>query len=86
MRVGGDFTGQHDQTGVGQRLGGHAAARVLLENGVKDCVGNLVGNLVGVAFGDGFGSEEKVVRHVVGSSCHTVGGRCPSLTELWRTL
>ena len=64
VRVGGDFTREHHQAGVGQRLGGDAAAWVLLEDCIEDRVGNLVSHLVGVAFGDGFGSEEKVVRHV----------------------
>ncbi|MCY1551354.1 hypothetical protein D9M68_876780 [compost metagenome] len=64
VRVGRDLAGQHHQAGVGQRLGGHAAARVLLEDCIEDRVGNLVSHLVGVAFRDGFGREEKVVRHV----------------------
>ena len=58
MRVGGDLR-QHDQAGVGQCLGGHAAARVLLEDGIKNRVGDLVGHLVGMAFRDGFGGEKK---------------------------
>jgi hypothetical protein len=63
MRVGGDLAGQHHQAGVAQRLGGHAAARVLLEDRVEDGVRDLVGHLVGMAFGDRFGGEEEVVRH-----------------------
>ena len=54
VRVGGDFTGQHDQTGVGQGFGRHAGAGVLLENCVQNRVRNLVGDLVGVAFRHGF--------------------------------
>ena len=61
-RVGGDLAGQHHQAGVGQCLGGHAAARVLRQQGVEDGVGDLVGHLVRVAFGNRFGSEEKAVR------------------------
>jgi hypothetical protein len=61
--VGGDFTGQHHQTGVAQRFGGHAGFRVLGQNGVQNGVGNLVGDLVGMAFRDGFGSEKIIVRH-----------------------
>ena len=64
MRVGGDLAGQYHEAGVGQRLGGHAAARVLLENCVQNRVRDLVGYFVGVAFGDGFGSKEKIVRHM----------------------
>lgn len=62
--VGGDFTRQHNQAGVGQGFGGHAAARVLRKNCVQNCVGNLVGHFVGVAFRDRFGGEEEVVRHL----------------------
>ena len=65
VRVGGDLAGEHHEAGVGQRFGGHAAARVLFEDRIEDRVGNLVGDLVGMAFGDGFGSEEKVVRHLL---------------------
>ena len=64
MRVGGDFTGQHHEAGVGQRFGGDAAAGVLLEDRIKDRIRDLVGHLVGVAFGDGFRGKEKVVRHL----------------------
>jgi hypothetical protein len=58
-----DLAGENHQTGVAQRLGGHAAARVLLEDRVQDGVRDLVGHLVGVSFRDRFGREEKVVRH-----------------------
>jgi hypothetical protein len=64
VRVGGDFAGQHHEAGIGQRLGGHAAAGILPEDRVENRVGNLVGYLVGVAFRDGFGGKEKVVRHL----------------------
>ena len=55
--------GEHHETGVGQRLGGHARARVLFKDGIEDGVRDLVGDLVGVAFGNGFGREKEVVRH-----------------------
>jgi len=64
MRIGGDFTGQHHQTSVGQGFGGHAAAGVLGKNGIQNGIGNLVGHFVWVAFRNGFGCEKKVVRHV----------------------
>ena len=86
MRVGRDLAGEHHEAGVGQCLGGHAAARVLREDRVEDRVGNLVGDLVGVAFGDGFGSEEKVVRHLYGNSMKLKGRVADSLGESWRTL
>ena len=64
MRVGGDFTGQHDQAGVGQGFSGHAAARVLFENCVQNRVRNLIGHLVGVTFRNGFRGKEIIARHV----------------------
>ena len=54
MRVGGDFTGQHHQAGVGQCFGCHAAARVLFKNSIQNSVRNLIGHFIGVAFRDGF--------------------------------
>ncbi len=84
VRVGRDLAGQHHQAGVGQRLGGHAAARVLLEDRVEDRVRDLVGHLVGVAFGNGFGSEEEIVRHVF--KLLEVNWRVANSAELWRTL
>ena len=38
MRVGGDFTGQHHQPSVGQGFGSDAAAGVLFEDGIQNCV------------------------------------------------
>ena len=64
MGVGGDFAGQHDQTGIGQGFGRDTAAWVLLEDSVQNRIGNLVRHLVRVAFRDGFGRKEKVVRHL----------------------
>ena len=61
--IGGNFTRQNDQTGIGQRFGGDAGFGVLLENCIQNRVRNLVGNFVGVAFGNGFGGEKKIVRH-----------------------
>lgn len=60
----GDLTCQNHQARVGQRLGRHAAVRVLGENGVQDRVRDLVGHLVRMAFRDGFRGEKKIVRHV----------------------
>jgi hypothetical protein len=63
-RVGRDLAGQHDESGVGQRLGRHPAARILREDRVEDRVRDLVGHLVGVPLGDGFGGEKEVARHL----------------------
>ena len=63
MGVGGDFTGQHHQTGVAQCFSSYAGFGVLLEDCVQNRVGNLVRHLVGVALRDGFGGEEKIVCH-----------------------
>ena len=62
MRVGGDFTGQHHQTGVAQGLGRDSAAGVLGENGIQNRIRNLIRDLIGMAFGDRFASE-KTLRH-----------------------
>jgi hypothetical protein len=50
MGGGGDLPGQHHQAGVAQRLGGNAGARIFLEDGVQDGIGNLVRHLVRMAF------------------------------------
>ena len=38
MRIGGDFSGQHHQTGIGQRFSCDTAARVLFEDGIQNSV------------------------------------------------
>ena len=63
MRVGGDLTGQHHQTGVAQGLGRHPGFGVLFEDCVQNSIRHLVGHLVGVALRDGLGSEEKIICH-----------------------
>ncbi len=52
--LGGDFTGNDDETGVHEGFACDAAVRILREAGVEDGVGNLVGDLVRVALGNGF--------------------------------
>ena len=49
---GGDFAGDDADAGGDQHFAGHAAHRILREDGVEDGVGNLVGYLVGVTFCD----------------------------------
>ena len=61
MGVGGDFTREHHETGVGEGFGGHARAGVLREDGIQNGVRDLVGHLVGVSFRDRFGCEEIVL-------------------------
>ena len=63
--LGGDFAGHDDDPGLDQRLAGHAAARVFLENRIQHRVRDLVGDLVRMAFGDRFGRKEVVIRHGV---------------------
>ena len=58
VSLGGDFAGDDDQAGGGQRFAGHAAVGVLGQAGIEDGVGNLVGDLVGMAFGHGFGRKQ----------------------------
>ena len=57
----GDLAGDDDQARVDERLAGHAAQRIVGEDGVEDAVGDLVGDLVRVAFGDRLGREEVLV-------------------------
>ena len=59
--LGGDFTGDDDEAGCGQRFGGDAAVGVLLEAGVQDGVGDLVGNFVGMTFRDRFRGKQKTI-------------------------
>jgi hypothetical protein len=56
-----DLARDDDQAGVDERLAGHAAARMVGEDGVEHAVGDLVGDLVGVALGDRLGGEEELV-------------------------
>src|SRR5581483_10376544 len=48
---GADLAGHHDQPRRQQRLAGHPARRVFLQDGVEDRVTDLVGHLVGVTLG-----------------------------------
>ena len=75
--VGGDLAGDDDQAGGDQRLAGHAAVRVLGEDGVEDGVGDLVGHLVGVALGDRLGGEG--VRGHVAAPCCWAGWRTDAM-------
>src|SRR5450830_1891696 len=59
----GDFTGQHDQTGIAQGLGSDARQRILCKDGIQNRIGNLVGYFVWVTFRDGFGSKEVFIGH-----------------------
>ena len=49
---GGDFTSQHDQTGVTQRFSCHTRVGVLGENRIQNRIGDLVGDLVWMSFGN----------------------------------
>ncbi len=64
MRIGGNFTGQNNQTGVAQRLRSYAREGVLGEDGIQDCIRNLVSNLIGMAFRNRFGSKEEIICHI----------------------
>ena len=60
--LGGDFTGNHDETRVHQSFAGYTAFGVLGKTGVEDGVRNLVANFVWVSFGHGFRGK-KIVCH-----------------------
>ena len=68
---------RHDhEPGRDERLAGHAAVRVVREDGVENCVRDLVGDLVGVAFGDRLGREEEAPRgHVTAKASRRRGTR-----------
>jgi hypothetical protein len=44
-----DFAGYHANAGSDQHFASNASERILFEDCVKNCVGNLIRNLVGVA-------------------------------------
>ena len=48
--LGGNFAGDHNQTGRGQGFAGHAAERVLRQAGIEDGIRNLIGNLIRMPF------------------------------------
>ena len=50
VRVGGDFSCEHHQAGVGQGFSSHTAFGILGKNRIQNGVRNLVGHLVGVSF------------------------------------
>ena len=58
--LGGDLAGDEGKAGGDERLAGHAAVRVVLEDRVEDGVGDLVGQLVGMTLGDGLRGEQVV--------------------------
>lgn len=60
---GGDLTRDYDQAGVEESFACNAAAGIVFEAGIKDCIRDLIRHLVGVAFGDGFGGKEKILVH-----------------------
>jgi len=61
VRLGGDFAGNHYQSGRRQRLRSHAAVRVLFKTCVQNGIGNLVGNLVRMAFRHRFRGKQETV-------------------------
>ena len=58
VSLGGNFTGDDDQSGCGQRLASHAAVGIVFQAGIEDRVGDLIGDLVGVTLGHGFGCKQ----------------------------
>jgi hypothetical protein len=59
---GGDLAGHDADAGGDQHLAGHAAGRIVRQDGVQYGVRNLVGDLVGMAFGDGFRRKDSGFR------------------------
>ena len=61
-RLAGDFAGQHDEPGLGERLERDARVGVFGQQRVEDGIRNLVAHFVRMAFGDRFGSEEEILK------------------------
>ena len=58
VRLGGDFSGDDDQSGGGQGFASHAAGRIFRQAGVEDGVRNLVGNFIGMALSHRLGRKQ----------------------------
>ncbi|URD93393.1 hypothetical protein MUK42_32538 [Musa troglodytarum] len=63
VALGGDLTKDHDHVGLGARLTGNLAIRVLLEAGIKNCIRDLITELVWVPLIDRFRGEKEGVLH-----------------------
>ena len=67
MGAAGNFAGQHDEAGFGQRLEGNSGVGVFGNQRIENCIRNLIAHLVGMAFGDRLRREEKILkRHSLG--------------------
>ena len=80
VRRGRDLAPDVDLARDDERLAGHAAQRIVLENRVEHGIRNLVGDLIGMPLGDGFGGKEPAIRHLrpLRPRCHIfhlLGGR-----------
>ena len=60
--LGGDFAGDHHQSGGGQRFAGDAAVGIFGEAGIQNRVGDLVCDFIRVAFRDRLRSETETFR------------------------
>ena len=58
--LGGDFTEDHDHTGLEAGFAGDLGVGIFGEAGVEDGIRDLIGHLVGVTFSDVFGGEENL--------------------------
>jgi hypothetical protein len=65
LRLGGDFTADHHEVGLGVRLASHAAVFVLGQTRVKDGIRNRVADFVRMAFADGLRREDVVFAHSI---------------------
>lgn len=76
LGLGGDFTEDHDHTGLGSGLTSDLGQRVLSQASIEDSIGDLISDLVGVTLTDGLGGEEEAALVVVGAVCSVdaVGG------------
>ncbi len=71
----GDLAGHDHEAGVHERLAGHAAGRIVTQDGVQHAVGDLVGDLVRMALGDGLGREQVLVVAQLGHGISRIAPR-----------
>src|SRR6478735_5534775 len=61
--VGGDFTGNYDQTPFGESFAGDSAMSVLSQTGIKDSIRDGITDLIWMTFGHGFRGKDVTSHH-----------------------
>ena len=55
--MGGDFAGNDDKVGRGQRFTGNTAVGILHQTGIENGIRDLIADLIGMSFRNGFRGE-----------------------------